>query len=489
MTHWKPLNYKDIEELKFWFEKPKSLLDIFRSTRIVFFWIYLNPISSIQLVHFIISPSWLEFLGLIAARFLEEALHEGAKHKQSLDSIEDLFSYLSDEIVDKFGLEERCLDEYIGGDKIDEMRKVRPLTSEEAFPICRVFVRKSVEESVISGQKKGFVIPFAYFRDNNFLRRSALSRRSMSMIFIDDPPEQISNCGKYFLFHEVGHTTEAAWRIKCRSHLALTMVSGVLMWTSLNTGEHTLLSFSVYAYAIIRLFYDLNYLTNELDDEITADTFSITRLPEDVLDKSRSKVSLEKVLEKNFLSSRTQREIVDLFDITPITILKDSFRASKILSDRQYTTRTKLKKDVFVKLKKGIIPLLKLGAKNVTQFNNVIRLMYIKDAIHLRMLIKEIVEENNDELTSLYFRALLHCFYYQRRESRWFIRVLEAVLLIPVILSTSSISWFSILGVGAIILSLRLIWIPLMISSIAQKTSLVEASVRRSLVSEVSNAV
>jgi hypothetical protein len=425
-------------------------------------------------------------LGLIAALYLEMALHECAKHKQSLNSIESLLLYLGKGIAGKFSLEEKHLSEYIGVDKLDDMRQVKPSTSVKNTSICRIFIRKPIESSIISGQKKGFVIPFAYW-GSSFSRR-AFSPRLMSMIFVDDTPEEISNYGKYFLFHEIGHTTDAAWRIKCRPFLAVMLVSGMLIWAGcLNAGKLTILSFSIYAYVAVRLFFDLNHFTNELDDEITADTFAITRLPEYAFNSVGCRVSLEEVIERNLLNREIDKEkLTNLFDFPAFILAEYAAHIPKILGEEDDIKKSKFRKGRSTK--QGVGEWMRF-TKDMDQFNKIRRLMYIKSSMRLRKIVKKISEKVNDEDILSYYSSMLSGLYYERRESRWFFRILEAVLLIPVMLSTTPVSWLSVSVIGIVILVLWFIWLPSMIYKIALKTHLVEIWIKQSLVNAERSAV
>jgi len=317
MNKWQPSSLKELWEESFSTEKfaNNGFELLFAVPASLFFgcfyFLYRFPIAGIQLIIFFKYPTWLQGMGSFLAVIFSLLLHNIAIYLQSFHAIKSILRYLKFDLENKFTLEEHALEEYIGSDKVQEIRAARPVAWAKAnqYPISRIFVRRAFQESTLSGQKKGFAAPVAYYNLGS-------PPQSISLIFIDEVPDELTESSKFFVYHEIGHTTKHAWRIKTKPYISVTMIAAIILWIFFNTDNYIMALILFLIYLLIRSFLELNPVRNSFEDEIIADTFAIRRLPEDfplTKDDNRRK-NLELILERSLMVSDKENSYLQVFN-------------------------------------------------------------------------------------------------------------------------------------------------------------------------------
>lgn len=303
MKNWQPSKFQDIwkesypneqfmDEINF----PVAIFVFFLSILfgiLTFFW--RSPIIGIQLITLIHDPNWLQFLGLALSIFFSASLYGIATLSQAFDALKSILRYLNNDLAGKFTLQERTLEDYIGEDKIQEIKAARLVSWNKAnqYPICRLFVRHPSLEGIVAGQKKGFAAPVAYYK-------IGAPPKSISLIFIDELPNELTDSSKFFIYHEIGHTTKHAWRVKTKPYTAKTKLVPLAIWILFNTSNYLISLPCLFIYILIRVFFEIDPSRNSFEDEVVADTFAILKLPESIPldDKDNPRKNLKKILEK-----------------------------------------------------------------------------------------------------------------------------------------------------------------------------------------------
>lgn len=303
---------------------------------LVLFWRV--PIVGIQLITLIRDPGWLSFFGLLLSIIFSGSLYGIATFIQASDAIKSISRYLIHDLSGKFTLQEKNLEEYIGEDKIQDIKAARLVSWNEKnqYPICRIFVRHPSLEGLIAGEKKGFAAPVAYYE-------IGAAPKSISLIFIDELPDELTDSSNFFIYHEIGHTTKHAWRVKTKPYTSVAKLIPLAVWILVNTNNY-LISFScLLVYILIRAYLEVYASRNMFEDEMIADSFAILKLPSSIpLDQEDNpRKNLQRILERSISRANKEDPITQFFNDKRLDNIRNIIKARKEKSYLSMTEKTR----------------------------------------------------------------------------------------------------------------------------------------------------
>jgi hypothetical protein len=238
---------------------------------------YYLPASGVALVSFIFSPNWLSAAFAALVYIAELGGESLIAILQSVKRLRDVTIYIDEVISKGFLLRIFNVSDYFDSDELHSINTTRLMPLANISQICRIFVLRP-QGDVVAPQRKGFVIPFFIEHFGGFW----YGLRSGSLIFIHELPQNYTVLTKFYILHEIGHTTKYAFWTRARPWLALKCIVAVLLITSLATNNilwTILFALPYLCYRLLELIIFAVPGSVKVADELVADCFAIRNLP------------------------------------------------------------------------------------------------------------------------------------------------------------------------------------------------------------------